>query len=133
MRARDGKVPEEYQDILCIGEIRAGKSYFLSQFTHDESPEKLHSAYDIYSRKVNGRFVYFHELSEEEPVYLEQGYNGVLFFVDLVNSWNAVSTILQWVELISRLTGTNIFKIPVRVIVTQTGREGRNRKWRESL
>lgn len=40
--------------------------------------------------------------------------------MDLINTWNVIENILKWVEAQSRLTGVNIFKIPIQVIVTKT-------------
>lgn len=51
-------------DILCIGEIGAGKSFFLKQYTKDEQREGLHGPYDIYLKMVNKTLIFFHELSE---------------------------------------------------------------------
>jgi hypothetical protein len=59
-------------------------------------------------------------LNEEETLYLETKYDGILFFVDLVGTWNVVENILKWMEIQSKLTGRNIYKIPLRIIVTKT-------------
>lgn len=59
-------------------------------------------------------------MNEEETLYLETKYDGILFFVDLVGTWNVVENILKWMEIQSKLTGRNIYKIPLRIIVTKT-------------
>ena len=63
--------------------------------------------------------VYLHEISEEEEVYIDQDFNGVLFFVDLLNTMKAEMTLLKWMDLYSKITGLNIFKIPLKVVVTK--------------
>jgi len=72
-------------------------------------------------------------LSEEEEIYLEKKYDGIIFFVDLVGTWNVTENILKWMELQSRLTGVNIFKIPLRVIITKTKSHKHDFKWRTQL
>lgn len=72
-------------------------------------------------------------MSEEEEIYLEKKYDGIIFFVDLVGTWNVTENILKWMELQSRLTGVNIFKIPLRVIITQTKSHKHDFKWRTQL
>jgi hypothetical protein len=47
-------------------------------------------------------------------------YDGVLFFVDLVHHLNTKENILKWLELYSRESGVNIFKIPIKIIATKS-------------
>lgn len=120
-------------DILCIGEIQAGKSYFLKRYTKNEIRQDLLDSYEIFVKKVNNNLVYFHQLNEEETLYLETKYDGILFFVDLVGTWNVVENILKWMEIQSKLTGRNIYKIPLRIIVTKTREKYMLQKWKKSL
>lgn len=53
--------------------------------------------------------------------------------MDLVGTWNVVENILKWMELQSRLTGTNIYKIPLRVIITKTRTQNNDEKWKKCL
>lgn len=89
----------------------------------------MSASYAIYAKKLNEKLIILHELSEYEEIYLEKQYDGVIFFVDLVGTWNVAENILKWMELQSRLTGVNIFKIPLRVIITKTKSHKNDLKW----
>jgi GTPase SAR1 family protein len=78
---------------LCIGEAGAGKSTFLEAYTKDIADDR---DYRVYLKEIGGSIVTFHELSNAEELYLSQSYDGVLFFVDLVNNWRVEEAILRW-------------------------------------
>lgn len=125
--------PSKTMDILCIGEIKSGKSFFLRSYTQDPTKANIHLPYEIYTKKVDDIIVYFHELSEEEPLYLEREYDGVFFFVNLIDTWYAVENILKWMGLLSKITGINVFSIPIKVIVTKTFSHTNFIKWKKTL
>ena len=78
--------------------------------------------------------MYFHELSEEEELYIGLKYDAVLFFVDLINNWKVEENILKWLEMHSKNTGTNIFKIPLLIIVMKNQEKSASaKKWKSSL
>ena len=79
------------------------------------------------------KIIYFHNLSEEEELYLEQKYDGILFFVDFVSTWQTADFIIKWIELQSKGTGCNIFKIPIQVIVNQVTTHSSAQIWRDML
>lgn len=58
------EVPQNTIDILCIGEMKSGKSFFLRGFTEDCTPTNAYLPYHIYVKNINNSIVYFHELSE---------------------------------------------------------------------
>lgn len=122
--------PKPMLDLLCIGERSAGKSTFLRQYTGDHSHQDL---YQVLIKRVGDKFVYFHDLCEEEELYLEKKYDGILFFLDFVSNWKAAENILKWLEMQSRGTGTNIFKIPIKVIVNRVTAHPYANKWKYML
>lgn len=118
-------------DILCIGEAAAGKTHFLRAFA-EETPDDPY--YTIYTKIINNTVVYFHQLSEQEELYLGLNYDGVLFFVDLVNHWKVEENILKWLEIHSKCTGRNIFKIPFLMMVMKANEPSkRTQKWKSTL
>lgn len=104
-------------NILCVGEIQAGKSSFLCHYTGSKEEDSI---YKIFLKKHNDLAVFLHELESEVEVYLKYPYDGILFFMDLVNFHKTSQNILKWLELCSEHNGINIFKIPLRVIVMKT-------------
>lgn len=40
--------------------------------------------------------MYFHELAEEEELYLETEYDGIIFFLDFKYNWKVQENILKW-------------------------------------
>ena len=126
---KEEKLPKML-DILCVGETSAGKSSFLRSYTQDTSEQEI---YRIFVKRVDETVVYFYELEQEEELYMEKKYDGILFFIDFVNNWQVTDNVLKWLDMQSRNTGMNMFKIPIRVIVNRVSRNGNFEKWKKTL
>lgn len=64
---------------------------------------------------------------------MQKFYDGIIFFVDIINTWNVADKILRWVEVQSKYTGENIFKIPLKIIITKSKGCKSEQKWKKSL
>jgi hypothetical protein len=106
-------------NILCLGELTAQKSSFLSFYSHSPSDD----AYKVYAhregREGEGEVVVFlHEVEELEDVevYLKYPFDAILFFVQIDQFHNTARNILDALQLYSQTNGSNVYKVPFRVV-----------------
>lgn len=107
-------------NILCIGELMAGKSTFLEAYTGSDPTEEY---FKIFLRRENavggGCMVYLHEIEERVgvDVYLKGGFDGILFFAKIEDFHNTSKNVLESLALFSQATGSNVYKIPIKIVV----------------
>lgn len=105
-------------NILCVGELMAGKSTFLEGYTQSDPSQEHFKIFLRLERKL-GCVVYLQEVEEREcgEVYLRGGFDGVLFFVKIDHFHNTARNVLESLALLSVASGANLYKIPIRAVV----------------
>ncbi len=71
--------------------------------------------------------VYLHEIEEKVgvDVYLNNSYDGILFFVKIDDFHNTSRNVVDSLALYSQASGCNIYQIPIKIIVISS-RRGQN-------
>lgn len=105
-------------NILCVGELMAGKSTFLEGYTSSD-PSQEHFKVFLRREQKLASVVYLQEVEEREggEVYLRGGFDGVLFFVKIDHFHNTVRNVLESLAQLSAASGANLYKIPIRAVV----------------
>jgi hypothetical protein len=79
--------------------------------------------YKVYPLITNKKYlVYLHEVEEREGMdaYFSYPFDGVLYFLNISDFHNPRFAILDQLVQISKVNGSNIFKIPLKVVVLPT-------------
>lgn len=103
--------------MLCVGDVLSGKSSFLQNYTKSN---EQHLHYRVYPLQDSSEtIVFLHEVEEKVGIdaYLSYPYDGILYFLNINDFHNPYSSILETVAEFSRLSGINIYSIPIRVVV----------------
>jgi hypothetical protein len=103
-------------NLLCVGDVLSGKSSFLENYTNSNQ-EQLH--YRVYPVRDGQNIVFLHEVEERcgMDAYLSYPYDGILYFLNIHDFHNPYSAILETVAQFSRLSGANVYSIPIRIVV----------------
>ena len=109
---------ESELNILCVGELMAGKSTFLESYTGYESESQQYKIFMKQEKKIK-KTVFLHEIEEREGMdaYFKYPFNALLFFVRIGDFHNSSKNLLQFLNSYSSLSGSNVYKVPVAVIV----------------
>ena len=69
--------------------------------------------------------IYLHEIEERYGMdaYLSYPFDGVLYFLNINEYHNPTWAILDQLSQISKLNGSNVFKIPLKIMVLSSKKE----------